>query len=184
MNAMRSAMRASISSVRASTYQAPPSGSATSPAPVSSATTCCVPSPTRCASRDGVRIASSNAEISMARTPASVSATAWIAPRAMLLAIWREVIVAPEVCAATLIASERGSRAPNSSRIIRAYMRRDARIFAISAKKSMRQLTSSAMRGAKRSTSTPRAISRRTTSRSSTNPSAISSTMSTLPSEM
>jgi hypothetical protein len=137
-----------------------------------------------CASRDGVRIASSNAEISIARTPARFSATAWIAPRAMLLAIWREVIVAPEVCAATLIASERGSLAPNSSRIIRAYRRRAARIFAISPKTSIPQLTSSAIRGANASTSTPRATSRRTTSRSSTKPSAISSTMPTLPSLM
>ncbi len=170
-------MRASSSSVSASTYQEPPSGSATSATPVSSWTTCCVRRPIRCASREGVRIASSKAEISIARTPARVSASACTAPRAMLLASCCEVIVAPEVWAATLMASERGSWAPNSSRIIRAYSRRDARILAISAKKSMRQLTSSAMRGAKRSTSTPRAISRRTTSRSSTKPSAISSTM-------
>ena len=63
-------------------------------------------------------------------------------------------------------------------------MRRAARIFAMVSKKSMWQLTSSAMRGAKLSIAIPRSSRRRTMYRISTIPSAISSTASSPPSLM
>ena len=91
----------------------------------------------------------------------------------------------PDVWAATLIASERGSSAPNSSRIIRAYSRRDGADLrdlgeevhaAVDEQGDARR---EACRRRRRGRS-----ARRTTSRISTKPSAISSTTSIAPSLM
>ena len=58
------------------------------------------------------------------------------------------------VCVRSII--ERGSVAPNRSRMIEAHIRRSARYLAISSKKSMWVLKIQLRRGAKLSTSTPR----------------------------
>ena len=56
------------------------------------------------------------------------------------------------------IRQEAGSRAPKVSRISRAQIRRAARYFAISSKKSMCALKKKDRRGAKSSTASPRSI--------------------------
>ena len=81
------------------------------------------------AALDGVRYASSKAEISMAWTLANAIASACIAPRITLLTGCWAVSDAPDVWTATLTAHDRGSWAPNSSRMVRAKIRRMARIF-------------------------------------------------------
>ena len=53
---------------------------------------------------------------------------------------------------------DRGSLAPYVSRILRAQIRRDARIFAISSKKSRWLFQKNDSRGAKASTSSPAAM--------------------------
>jgi hypothetical protein len=60
------------------------------------------------------------------------------------------------------IKSDRSSFAPKVSRISRAQIRRAARYFAISSKKSMCALKKKDNRGAKSSTSTPRSSARST----------------------
>ena len=62
----------------------------------------------------------------------------------------------PLVCAWKRISHERGCFAPNRSRIARAQMRRAARNFATSSKRSLWQLKKKLMRGANSSMSSPR----------------------------
>src|ERR1700683_4401603 len=140
-------MRRSSSSVSDSRYQEPPSGSSTAAMLVSVWMTCWVRMATWCAIADGVRNGSSKVDISSPCTPAMAMAMACTAPRTMLLAGWAAVSVRPEVCTAMFADHDRGSAAPNSSRIIRANSRRVARILAISSNRSIRQLTRMEARG-------------------------------------
>src|SRR4029077_18042197 len=64
----------------------------------------------------------------------------------------------PAVCVWKRISHERGSRAPYFSFICRAQIRRAARYFAISSKKSRCALKKKESRGAKASTSSPRSM--------------------------
>ena len=76
--------------------------------------------------------------------------------RATLLRGCWAVSETPAVCVWKRISHERGLRAPNVSRSSRAQMRRAARYFAISSKKSTCAFQKNESRGAKRSTSMPR----------------------------
>jgi hypothetical protein len=72
------------------------------------------------------------------------------------------VSVTPAVCEWKRSVHERGSFAPKRSRMWRAQMRRAARSFAISSKKSLWMSKKNESRGAKSSTSSPRAMPRST----------------------
>ena len=87
------------------------------------------------------------------RTPASAS----IAVRTMLFSGCWAVRLTPAVCVWKRIRHERGSCAPKRSRSSRAQMRRAARYFATSSKKSIWALKKKLRRGAKSSTFRPRA---------------------------
>ena len=80
-----------------------------------------------------------------------------MAVRTMLFSGCCAVRLTPAVWAWKRICHERGSLAPNVSRISRAQMRRAARYLAISSKKSIWALKKKDSRGAKSSTSRPRA---------------------------
>ena len=88
--------------------------------------------------------------------PPSTPASASIAVRTMLFSGCWAVSDTPAVCMWKRISHDRGSAAPNVSRSSRAQIRRAARYFAISSKKSMWALKKKLSRGAKSSTSSPR----------------------------
>ena len=88
--------------------------------------------------------------------PPSTPASASIAVRTMLFSGCWAVSDTPAVCVWKRISHERGFFAPNVSRSSRAQMRRAARYFAISSKKSIWALKKNDRRGAKSSTSRPR----------------------------
>ena len=88
--------------------------------------------------------------------PPSTPASASIAVRVMLLSGCCAVSDTPAVCTCVRINHERGSRAPNVSLSSRAQIRRAARYFAISSKKSMCALKKKLNLGANSSTSSPR----------------------------
>ena len=88
--------------------------------------------------------------------PPSTPASASIAVRVMLLSGCWAVSDTPAVCTCVRISHDFGFRAPKVSRSSRAQIRRAARYFAISSKKSMCALKKKLRRGAKSSTSRPR----------------------------
>ncbi len=94
--------------------------------------------------------------------PPSAAAIAWYATRTMLLCGCCAVRETPAVCACVRSRRLRGSRAPYTSRMCRAQMRRPARNFAISSKKSLCTSQKKESRGAKLSTSSPRSMPRST----------------------
>ena len=94
--------------------------------------------------------------------PPSTAASASKAVRTMLFSGCCAVSETPAVCVWKRTIHERGSFAPNTSRILRAQMRRAARNLAISSKKSRWLSKKNESRGAKSSTSSPAAMPRRT----------------------
>jgi hypothetical protein len=92
--------------------------------------------------------------------PPSTAASASNAVRTMLFSGCCAVSDTPAVCVWKRTIHERGSFAPKTSRTLRAQMRRAARNFAISSKKSMWLSKKNDSRGAKSSTSRPAAIPR------------------------
>ena len=158
---MRSKMAyASLSrrSVSDSTYQDPPSGSAVEVTPTSCASTCWVRSASVAAASVGSAMASSNELVCRLWQPPSTAASASTAVRTTLTSGCCAVSETPAVWAWTRISSERSSLAPKRSRSSRAQMRRAARYFAISSKKSRCALKKNDSRGAKRSTGRPRSM--------------------------
>ena len=83
----------------------------------------------------GSASASSNAFVCRDWVPPSTAESASSAVRTMLFSGCWAVSVAPPVCVWNRSVSDRGSSAPNRSRMIRAHSRRAARNFAISSKK-------------------------------------------------
>ena len=90
--------------------------------------------------------------------PPSTPASASIAVRAMLLCGCCAVSETPAVWVWKRISQDFSRFAPYVSRSSRAQIRRAARYFAISSKKSICALKKKLRRGAKSSTSIPRAI--------------------------
>ena len=90
--------------------------------------------------------------------PPSTALSASSAVRTRLFSGCWAVSDTPAVWEWKRISSERSFFAPNVSRSSRAQMRRAARYFAISSKKSMCALKKKLSRGAKSSTSMPRSI--------------------------
>ena len=151
-----SSASASSSSVSASTYQEPPSGSATLTTPVSSMITCWVRSAISAACSLGSASTSSSALVCSELVPPSTAASASTAVRTMLLSGCWAVSDTPAVwvwnrshCASAVVA-------PYTSRSQRAQIRRAARNFAISSKKSTCASKKNDSPGANFSTSNPR----------------------------
>ena len=90
--------------------------------------------------------------------PPSTAASASTAVRAMFTCGCCHVSETPAVWVWKRISHERGFFAPYRSRSSRAQIRRAARYFAISSKKSMCALKKKERRGAKSSTFRPRSI--------------------------
>ena len=88
--------------------------------------------------------------------PPSTAASASIAVRIRFTSGCCAVSDTPAVCVWKRISNERGSFAPYFSRICVAQIRRAARYFAISSKKSRCALKKNESRGANASTSSPR----------------------------
>ena len=88
--------------------------------------------------------------------PPSTAASASIAVRTMFTSGCCAVSDTPAVCVWKRISHDFGLRAPYLSRISVAQIRRAARYFAISSKKSRCALKKNDSRGAKSSTSRPR----------------------------
>ena len=126
--------------------------------PDSCAITCWVRSAIRTASSVGSASASSKEFVCRHCVPPSTAASASSAVRTMFTSGCCAVSDTPAVCVWKRISSERSLRAPNRSRISRAQIRRAARYFAISSKKSRCALKKNESRGAKSSTSSPRSI--------------------------
>ena len=124
--------------------------------PVSWAMICWVRSAIRTAFSVGSASASSHELVCSDCVPPSTPASASIAVRVMLLSGCWAVSDTPAVCTCVRISHDFGLRAPNVSRSSRAQIRRAARYFAISSKKSMCALKKKLSRGAKSSTSRPR----------------------------
>ena len=124
--------------------------------PVSWAMICCVRSAIRTAFSVGRASASSQEFVCSDCVPPSTPASASIAVRVMLLSGCWAVSETPAVCTCVRISHDFGFCAPNVSRSSRAQMRRAARYFAISSKKSMWALKKKLSRGAKSSTGMPR----------------------------
>ena len=141
----------------ASTKYEPPSGSIVLATPVSCAMICWARSAMRAASSVGSASASSWEFVCSDWVPPSTAASASIAVRVMLLNGCCAVSETPEVCACVRMSHERGSRAPKRSRSSRAQIRRAARSFATSSKRSICALKKKLRRGANASTSRPRA---------------------------
>ena len=110
----------------------------------------------------GMAIASSKHESAIDCTPPSAAASAWIAARTMLFSGCWSVSVDPAVCVCVRSIIDRGSVAPNRSRMTCAHSRRRARYLAISSKKSMCVLKIHESRGANSSTPTPRSTTAET----------------------
>ena len=123
--------------------------------PVSYAMTCCVRSASVAASAVGSASASSSELVWSDCVPPSTAASACSAVRTTLLYGCCAVSDTPAVCAWKRSCHDRGFFAWNRSRITCAQMRRAARYFAISSKKSLCELKKKEMRGAKSSTSQP-----------------------------
>ena len=87
--------------------------------------------------------------------PPSAAAIAWYAVRTTLFSGCWAVRVEPAVCVWKRSSSERGSFAPNRSRMIRAHMRRAARNLATSSKKLLWPLKKNESCPANWSTSSP-----------------------------
>ena len=124
--------------------------------PVSWAITCWVRRASRTASSVGSASASSNEFVCSDCVPPSTAAIASSAVRTMFTCGCWAVSETPAVCVWKRISHERGSFAPYRSRSSRAQIRRAARYFAISSKKSMCALKKKDRRGANSSTSSPR----------------------------
>ena len=124
--------------------------------PVSCAITCCVRSARRTAFSVGNASASSKLFVCSDCVPPSTAASASIAVRIRFTSGCCAVSDTPAVCVWKRISNERGSFAPYLSRICVAQMRRAARYFAISSKKSRCALKKNDNRGANSSTSIPR----------------------------
>ena len=119
-------------------------------------------SASRTASSVGSASASSNEFVCSDCVPPSTAASASIAVRTMFTSGCCAVSETPAVCVWKRISSERGSFAPKRSRSSRAQIRRAARYFAISSKKSRCALKKNESRGANSSTSRPRATAHST----------------------
>ena len=115
----------------------PPSGSAVSSAPASAASSCCVRSASFAECSVGNASASSNAFVCSDCAPPHTAENAWIATRTTLLSGCCAVSVEPPVCAWKRSAIAFGFVAPKRSFMIRAQIRRAARNFATSWKKSL-----------------------------------------------
>ena len=87
--------------------------------------------------------------------PPRIAASAWTVTRTTLLSGCWLVSVEPAVCAWKRSMHERGSFAPNSSRIMLAHMRRAARNFATSSNRWLCALKKNDSRGANESTARP-----------------------------
>ena len=122
--------------VCASMKYEPPSGSATWATSVSSAMICWVRSAILTAFSVGSASVSSIEFVCSDCVPPRTAARASIAVRTMLFSGCCAVSDTPAVCVWKRIIHERGSVAPNSSRSLRAQMRRAARNLQISSKKS------------------------------------------------
>ena len=108
----------------------------TSGTPVSSAMTCWVRRASFIASSDGIAYASSSPFVWSDCAPPSTAESAWKAVRTTLTMGCALVRVAAAVWQWNRRRIDSGLRAPNRSRMIRAQIRRAARNFAASSKKS------------------------------------------------
>ena len=140
----------------ASTYQEPPSGSATLVTPVSSISTCWVRNAISAAFSLGSASTSSRALVCSEFVPPSTAASASTAVRTTLLSGCCAVSETPAVWVWKRSHCARGSVAPYTSRSQRAQIRRAARNFAISSKKSMCASKKNDSPGANRLMSMPR----------------------------
>ena len=137
---MRSKMAlhsASMSFVSFSTNQEPPSGSTVLAAPLSCWMTCWVRTARRTALSEGRARASSIESVWSDCVPPITAASAWMATRTRLTSGCCSVRETPAVWVWKRMSQERDFFAPKRSRIWRAQMRRAARNFAISSKKSL-----------------------------------------------
>ena len=134
----------------------PANGSTVSAAPDSCAITCWVRSAIRAERSVGSASASSNPLVCSDWVPPQTAAKPWSATRMMFTSGCWAWSVTPPVCVWKRIICERSDSAPNSSRMIRAHIRRTARNFAISWKTLLWQLKKKARRGANSSISKPR----------------------------
>ena len=123
--------------------------------PVSWAMTCCVRSASSAASAVGSASASSSALVCSDCVPPRTAAIACSAVRTTLLRGCCAVNDTPAVWLWKRSCHDRGSRAPNRSRMTRAQIRLAARYLAISSKKSLCALKKNDSRGANWSTSRP-----------------------------
>ena len=87
--------------------------------------------------------------------PPSTAASAWIVVRTTLFSGCCAISDTPAVCACVRSSHERGFLRLKRSRMMRAQMRRAARNFAISSKKSLCTSKKNDSRGANASTSSP-----------------------------
>ncbi len=147
---------ASIRSVSCSTYQEPPSGSATLATPVSSISTCWVRRAISAACSEGRARVSSRALVCSELVPPRTAASASTAVRTTLLYGCWAVSETPAVCVWKRSHWAFSARAPYTSFIQRAQIRRAARNLAISSKKSTWASKKKDRPGAKTSTSRPR----------------------------
>ena len=138
--------------------QAPPSGSAVSVPPASSARICCVRRATRAERSVGKASASSKPFVCSDCAPPHTAESAWIATRTTLFSGCCAVKVEPPVWAWKRSACARGFVAPSRSRMICAHSRRAARNFATSWKKWLCALKKKDSRAPKSSTDNPAAI--------------------------
>ena len=127
--------------------------------------TCCVRSASSAELSVGSASASSIALVCSDWVPPATAAIAWIATRTTLVSGCWAVSVDPAVWVWKRSTHERGSRAPNSSRIIRAHIRRAARNFATSSRRLLWALKKNDRRGANSSIARPAATAARTYSR-------------------
>ena len=140
-----------------SMYQEPPSGSMTSPAPLSKAMTCCVRRAIWTAFSVGRERASSIEFVCSDCVPPRTAARAWRVVRTMLFSGCWAVRVAPPVCVWKRSIIERGFFASKRSFMMVAQMRRAARNLATSSSRLLWQAKKKLRRPAKASTSRPAA---------------------------
>ena len=116
----------------------------------------------RAALSEGSASASSIASVCIDCVPPSAPASAWTVTRIRFTSGCTSVSDTPAVCVWKRSHKERGFCAPKVSRISRAQMRRAARNFATSSKKSLWLLKKNDSRGAKSSMARPRSSAQRT----------------------
>ncbi len=153
---------ASTSSVIRSTAYDPAKGSTVCGTSVSYASTCCVRSARRADFSVGRAIASSKELVCSDCVPPSTAPSACTATRTRFSSGCCAVSWTPAVWVWKRSISDFGFRAPNSSRMTRAQIRRAARNFATSSSSVVRATKKKDRRGANSSTSIPAASAVRT----------------------